>query len=80
MQISNILVKSGSINSNIAGNIAKIIMIEHSRQTTIIDWLRSVYLLFVEENGVAGEDDVEGDGAGGGTKSSMSSEGRARNS
>ena len=80
MQISNILVKSGNINSNIASNIAKIIMIEHSRQTTIIDWLRSVYLLFVEENGVAGEDDAERDAAAGGIKSSISGEGRARSS
>jgi len=39
-----------------------------------------VYLLFVEEIGVAGEDDAEGDTAGGGTKSSMSGEGRARSS
>ena len=45
---------------------------------TIIDWSRGVYLLFAEENGVAGEDDIEGDaGGGGGTKSSMSGEGRA---
>ena len=34
---------------------------------------------FAEENDVAGEDDAEGD-AGGGTKSSMSDEGRARSS
>jgi len=47
---------------------------------TIIDWSRGVYLLFVEENGVAGEDDAEGDAAGGGTKSSMSGEGRVRSS
>ena len=46
---------------------------------TIIDWSRGVYLLFAEENGVAGEDDAEGDAAGG-TKSSISGEGRARSS
>jgi len=39
-----------------------------------------VYLLFEEENGVAGEDDADGDIAGGGTKSSISGEGRARSS
>ena len=40
-----------------------------------------MYLLIAEENGVAGEDDAEGDAAGGGgTKSSMSGEGRARSS
>jgi len=39
-----------------------------------------VYLLFAEENGVTGEDDAEGDAAGGGTKSSMSGEERARSS
>ena len=66
MIISNILVKSSNINSNIA------------RQTTIIDWSHDVHLLFAEENSVAGEDDVEGDAGGGGTKSSMSGEGRAQ--
>ena len=39
-----------------------------------------MYLLFTEENSVAGEDDAEGDATGGGTKSSMSGEGRARSS
>ena len=39
-----------------------------------------MYLLFVEENGVAGEDDAERDVTGGGTKSSMNGEGRARSS
>ena len=47
---------------------------------TIIDWSRGVYFLFAEENGVVGEDDAEGDATGGGTKSSMSGEGRARSS
>ena len=37
------------------------------------------YLLFAEENGVAGEDDAEGDAVGG-TKLLMSGEGRARSS
>ena len=78
MQISNVLIKSGNINGNIASNITKIIMI--SRRTIIIDWSRGVYLLFEEENGVADEDDAEGDAASGGTKSSMSGEGRVRSS
>ena len=40
-----------------------------------------MYLLFAEENGVAGEDDAEGDaGGGGGSMLSMSGEGRARSS
>ena len=35
-----------------------------------------MYLLFVEENGVAGEDDAEGDAAAaGGAKSSINGEG-----
>ena len=40
-----------------------------------------MYLLFAEENSVTGEDDADGDVAGGGgTKSSMCGEGRARSS
>ena len=80
MQISNILVKSCSIDSNIASNIAKIIITNTVDKRQIIDWSRGVYLLFAKENGVAGEDDAERDAAAGGIKSSISGEGRARSS